>query len=603
MKIKRIAVLLLLGLCLFSFTAEAKGGKREAEAQSFLRMYNELFQPMYVVQTEATWGASTDVTDMHVGERIGADKVGATFAGNRWVIEQVRSYLRDRKKLSALTIRQLNAILQSAANYPGTLPAVVAERVEAEAKQSAIVDGFDFCLDRKGDKCGKKITPNEIEKVLQGSNSLDDRLRYWNASKDIGVPLKPGLVKLRDLRNRLAREMGYSSFFALQVDDYDMKIGEMRALLQLALQETRPLYQSLHCWAKRKLADRYKQSVPKRIPAHWLGNRWGQEWPGLAEGVEMDDLLKGKSAEWIVKTAENFYISLGMPPLPESFWKKSDLYALPADAKRKKNTHASAWHMDLEHDVRSLMSVEPNWYWFGTAHHELGHIYYYLAYARPEVPPLLREGVNRAFHEALGDLIFIASTQPSYLREIGILPADKKIDSTQWLLNQALEEAPVFLPWSAGVMTEFEHDLYEKNLPEGEFNHRWWELVAKYQGIDPPAAVGVDRCDACTKTHINDDPAQYYDYALAHMMKYQLHQYICRNIVHSEPHDCDYSGNKKVGEFLMSIMRLGKTRDWRSVFQDATGEPMGSSGVISYFAPVENYLNEQNKGRNCSFND
>ena len=63
----------------------------------------------------------------------------------------------------------------------------------------------------------------------------------------------------------------------------------------------------------------------------------------------------------------------------------------PASA-RKKNAHASAWHIDRAQDVRSLMSVEANQQWFGTAHHELGHIYYYLAYSRPEVPYLLREG-------------------------------------------------------------------------------------------------------------------------------------------------------------------------------------------------------------------
>ena len=34
--------------------------------------------------------------------------------------------------------------------------------------------------------------------------------------------------------------------------------------------------------------------------------------------------------------AEQFYTGLGFSPLPESFWKKSDLYPLPPDSKRKK---------------------------------------------------------------------------------------------------------------------------------------------------------------------------------------------------------------------------------------------------------------------------
>src|SRR5664280_1143798 len=70
------------------------------------------------------------------------------------------------------------------------------------------------------------------------------------------------------------------------------------------------------------------------------------------------DRFKGKSTELIVKQGEKFYISMGMPHLPQSFWDKSDLYSLPADSPRKKNTHASAWHLDLDKDIRSLMNVE-----------------------------------------------------------------------------------------------------------------------------------------------------------------------------------------------------------------------------------------------------
>ena len=42
--------------------------------------------------------------------------------------------------------------------------------------------------------------------------------------------MKPGLVELRDLRNRVAREMGFSSFYALQVAHFGMSVPELRAL-------------------------------------------------------------------------------------------------------------------------------------------------------------------------------------------------------------------------------------------------------------------------------------------------------------------------------------------------------------------------------------
>ena len=36
------------------------------------------------------------------------------------------------------------------------------------------------------------------------------------------------------------------------------------------------------------------------------------------------------------------------PPLPKTFYEKSDLYPVPKGANYKKNNHASAWHLDLD---------------------------------------------------------------------------------------------------------------------------------------------------------------------------------------------------------------------------------------------------------------
>jgi peptidyl-dipeptidase A len=164
--------------------------------------------------------------------------------------------------------------------------------------------------------------------------------------------------------------------------------------------------------------------VPKRIPAHWINNRWSQNWTSLIEAANLDERFKDKSPEWIIKTAEQFYTGLGFPKLPETFWARSDLYPVKPGEARKKNTHASCWHVDLEKDIRSLMSVEANSEWFTTAHHELGHGYYFISYTRPEVPPLLRIGANPAFHEGMGELIALASGQVPYLKSLGVLPSD-----------------------------------------------------------------------------------------------------------------------------------------------------------------------------------
>src|SRR5262249_52274071 len=142
--------------------------------------------------------------------------------------------------------------------------------------------------------------------------------------------------------------------------------------------ELRPLFRELHTWARYELAKRYGQPVPDQIPADWLPNRWGQSWEALVDvpGFDLGPALKAKGPEWLIHQAERFYVSLGFESLPATFWERSSLYPLAADSTFKKNTHASAWHIDLARDVRSLMSVEANAEWYETTHHELGHIYY-----------------------------------------------------------------------------------------------------------------------------------------------------------------------------------------------------------------------------------
>jgi peptidyl-dipeptidase A len=577
-----------------SFTSD----RGDLEVAAFFEQYSKEYVAKYTASSEAAWRAGTDVSEQHTNEQVVADLAFSEFAGAADTITKLKEF-KQRTTLSDLQRREVEKALLKAAESPATVPDVVKARVAAEARQRAALDGFRFMMaDGKGGSA--VVTPNDLDGILRTSRDLDERRRAWEASKTSGVALKKGLLELRDLRNKVARELGYSSYFALQVADYGMTVPEMMALLDGVLADMRPAYEQLHAYARRQLAKRYAQPVPDLIPAHWLSNRWSQEWPGLVDGIDLDPLFASMKPEQLIRTAEDFYVSMGFPKLPPSFYDKSDLYALPAGSPRMKNTHASAWHIDLGQDVRSLMSVESDFQWFTTTHHELGHIYYYIAYTRPEVPPLLREGANRAFHEGIGELISLAASQQSYLRSLGVLPSDQKIDNVQWLLNDATMSI-VFLPWSAGVMSHWEHDFYELELPADQMNARWWHYVKKYQGIEPPSARGEEFCDAATKTHINDDPAAYYDYALATLLKFQFHRTIARDILKTDYNDANYRGSVATGDFLRSILREGQTRDWRDLVKETTGEEMSGKAMLEYYTPLVEWLKKDNAGTKVGF--
>jgi len=575
--------------------ANAAAPSARDEARRFLDDYQRTYQALSYEAMQADWASNTRIVE---GDTTNAARVRVAreaysdFTGSVANIELARSLLEQRDALDPLQVLQLERVLYTAASAPQTVPELVRERIAAETRQTETLYGFPFTLG------GEPVTPNRIDDLLRTSNDLRERRAVWEASKAVGPALKPGITRLRDLRNGVVRALGYPDYFTFQVSDYGMTTPEMLALNDQLVSQLWPLYRELHTWARYELAERYGAPVPDLIPAHWLPNRWAQDWSALVEvqGLNVDSALAARGAEWVVKEAENFYVSLGFPRLPQSFWTGSSLYPVPAGAPYKKNTHASAWHMDVADDVRSLMSVEPNAYWFETANHELGHVYYYMSYSRPEVPLLLREGANRAYHEGIGSMIGLAASQRRFLAGRGLVPADAKVDERAKLLSEALAYIP-FIPFSAGTMTRWEHALYADSLSPDAFNRKWWDLVARYQGVAPPAPRGEEFADALTKTHINDDAAQYYDYALSYALLFQLHDHIARNILKQDPHDTDYYGSREVGKFLHDLMAPGASRDWREVLRETTGQELDARAMVEYFAPLQGWLAEQNRGR------
>lgn len=592
LKTRHLAIVAAVGGAI-ACSSDAK--QVQQDAQTYLDAYAQKYQTLFIESSEAQWQANTHIVegDTTNSARVrAADEALTSFTGAIETIDSIKKYLGLKDKLTDLQVRQLDKMLYIAAGAPQTVAEVVKARIAAEAAQNETLYGYTFKIG------GKDVTPNQIDSILYSSSNLTDRRNAWVSSKEVGKSLKPGLVNLRNLRNQAVQGLGYSDFFSYQVSDYGMTKQEMLDLCDTLISQLRPLYRELHTWARYELAARYKQPVPEYLPADWLPNRWAQTWEPLVnvEGLDLASAFKGKSEEWIVRAGEDFYVSLGFDSLPPVFWQKSSLYALPANSPFKKNTHASAWHMDLDKDVRSLMSVEVNPYWYNTTLHELGHIYYYMSYSNPNVPLVLRDGANRAYHEGIGTMMELASSQKKFLVGRGLASADAKVDSISQLLKTALNYA-VFIPFSAGTMTRFEHDLYANNLSPDEFNSRWWKYAKEYQGVVPPTDRGEDYADGLTKTHINDDPAQYYDYALSQVLLFQLHDHISRNILKQNPHDTDYYGNKEVGTFLKNLMSPGSSRPWRDVLKETTGRPLDAMAMVEYFQPLMDWLKEQNKGR------
>lgn len=462
----------------------------------------------------------------------------------------------------------------------------------------------------RGTLDGKEISGSDIEAEMGNLNHTPaEYAEMWTSWHDnVGAPMGKDYARMVAIANAGSRELGFADTGAMWRSGYDMPPEEFAKTTERLWQEVKPLYMALHTYVRWKLNEKYGDAVqPKTGPirADLLGNMWAQEWGNIYPlvapqgagdlGYDIGDLLtaQGKGPLDMVKAGENFYSSLGMAPLPETFWKRSQ-FTKPAD--REVICHASAWDIDNKDDIRIKMCIKVNADDFVTIHHELGHNYYQRAYKNQ--PTLYLNGANDGFHEAIGDFVALSIT-PQYLVDIGLLDkakvpsADKDIGL---LLRQAMDKV-AFLPFGL-LVDRWRWGVFDGTIKPADYNKSWTQLRTQYQGIVPPSERPADGFDAGAKYHIPGN-TPYTRYFLARILQFQFYKAACDQAGWQGPlHRCSFYGNKEVGAKLNAMLEMGASKPWPDALEAFTGgREMSGKAMAEYFAPLKAWLDEQNKGK------
>jgi len=446
---------------------------------------------------------------------------------------------------------------------------------------------------------------SDLEKIIGQSRDPEALRRAWSGWHRVSPPYRDRYARFVELANQGARELGYADAGALWRSSYDMPEKDFAPEMERLWQQLKPLYQSLHAYVRGRLQDRYGAAATRPdglIPAHLLGNMWSQSWdniypllapPGAGQGYDLTAALQARKvgARDIVKDAEGFFVSLGFDPLPDTFWKRS-LFEKPRD--REVVCHASAWDLDDQLDVRIKMCITTDAEHFITAHHELGHDFYFLSYRG--LSPLYRNGANDGFHEAIGDTIALSVT-PEYLKRVGLADTVPGTDSDiDLLLRKALEKV-AFIPFGY-LVDQWRWKVFAGEVGPQDYDRLWWDLRARYQGIARPEPAEPGGFDAGAKYHVAGN-VPYARYFLADILQFQFHRALCRAAGYTGPlHRCSIYGNKEAGAKLRAMLALGESRPWQEALRSMTGEDrMDASAIIDYFAPLKAWLDEQNAAR------
>jgi peptidyl-dipeptidase A len=460
---------------------------------------------------------------------------------------------------------------------------------------------------------GKVITGDDAEALMGDLRNPAETKEIWQTwHENVGRPMRQDYTRMVEIANQGAKELGYADTGAMWRSNYDMSPEEFSAMYDRLWAETKPLYDQLHCYTRTKLNQKYGDAIQPAtgpIRADLLGNMWAQEWGNIYDvvapkgagdiGYDLTDLLVKKKVDptEMVRIGERFYTSLGLAPLPQTFWSRSQIVRPQG---REVVCHASAWDLDNKDDLRIKMCTKVNADDFVTIHHELGHNYYQRAYNQQ--PYLYLNGANDGFHEAIGDFIALSVT-PEYLVQIGLLDRSKVPDAskdTGLLLRQAMDKV-AFLPFGL-LVDKWRWGVFDGSITPANYNQAWVGLKQQYQGITPPVQRSEQDFDPGAKFHIPGN-TPYARYFLARILQFQFYKAACDMSGWKGPlHRCSFYGNKEVGQRLNQMLAMGASKPWPEALQAFTGgREMSAKPMLEYFAPLQTWLQEQNRGKQCGW--
>jgi peptidyl-dipeptidase A len=585
-------------------TAPASPAATVESARAFVARAEKELGEFAVLNSRAQWVNSTYITDdtdalaAHFGT-IGTE-MSVRFANEAARFANVQGLDYD-------TQRKLD-ILRSALVLPApTTPGAAAELNTISTRLNSTYGKG------RGTLGGKEMTGNDLEEkmgTVRNPAQLQEMWTSWHSN--VGRPMRSDYVRLTEIANQGAKELGYPDTGAMWRSRYDMPPDAFAAMTDRLWNEVKPLYDELHCYTRAKLNDKYGDRVQPDtgpIRADLLGNMWAQEWGNIYDvvaprgagdvGYDLTELLvRNKyTPEKIVRTGEQFFTSLGFAPLPQTFWTRSMITA-PRD--REVICHASAWDVDNVEDLRIKMCTKVNADDFVTVHHELGHNFYQRAYNKQ--PLLYLDSANDGFHEAIGDMIALSVT-PEYLVQVGLLPRNKVPSADKdigLLLRQAMDKV-AFLPFGL-LVDKWRWKVFSGEIAPTAYNQGWNDLRLQYQGIVPPTQRSEQDFDPGAKYHV---PASvpYTRYFLARILQFQFYQAACKQAGWTGPlHRCSFYGNKEVGQRLNAMLAMGASRPWPDALEAFTGSrEMSGQPMLDYFRPLMTWLRQQNGKRKCGW--
>ncbi|XP_067422246.1 angiotensin-converting enzyme 2 [Emydura macquarii macquarii] len=600
---------------LCGLTAFATSQNITQEASTFLLQFNVQAEDLSYASSLASWDYNTNITEENARKMNEAGAKWSAFYdkesnnSKQYALDKITDPL-VRLQLQSLQDKGISVLSGEKYNELNSILSTM----------STIYSTGTVC--KPGDPFNCLLLEPGLDTIMASSTDYSERLWAWQGWRaEVGQKMRPLYERYVELENEAARLNNYSDYGDYWRGNYETNSSTKYAYsrnqliedVETTFEQIKPLYRELHAYVRYRLENVYGSnhiSSTGYLPAHLLGDMWGRFWTNLYAltvpypdkpniDVTSEMLKKNWDVKKIFKAAEAFFVSVGLYEMTEGFWNNSMLTE-PNDG-RKVVCHPTAWDMGKK-DYRIKMCSKVNMDDFLTAHHEMGHIEYDMAYSN--LSYLLRSGANEGFHEAVGEIMSLSAATPKHLKSLDLLESTFQEDNEtdiNFLLKQALTIVGT-MPFTY-MLEKWRWMVFRGDIPKDEWMKKWWEMKREIVGVVEPLPRDETYCDPAALFHVANDYS-FIRYYTRTIYQFQFQEALCKAANHKGPlHTCDITNSTAAGHKLRDMLALGRSEPWTKALENITGETkMNATPLLHYFEPLYQWLIKNNTGRSVGWN-
>lgn len=404
---------------------------------------------------------------------------------------------------------------------------------------------------------GKDLTKHDSLKLLKELNNPAERKELWISYMTLGKKIAPGLVELVKLRNKIAKEKGFTNFYELKLYSQELNADSLNDIIDELRNKLDPIYSVVKKNIDRRIRDKFriKDGSPLK-PWHYMD-------PYFQKYQKEDwDLKKFKQTDFLKQILNVFKAyDIQLEEIVARSYFTED---------KNKSPESFCLNIDRNKDIRISCNIDSDINGLKVILHELGHAVYE-EYLGMDLPFLLKQPSSIFLSEGIAllfeRLIMDSSIQDSINLDVSIQE------------KNFFENILVNLYWTITVV-KFEQELYVN--PDQDLNKLWWELVEDIQQISPsddPNILGLPVW--ATKSHLTTLPVYYQNYLLGQVLASQF-EFTLNKVNNNQ-----WFSQEGIVKLKENIFSLGKLYPWKAIVKKCTGMDMNPEFLINQLTKVK----------------